>query len=504
MDTISLWKATQTDKPCYEKLDKSIHVDVAIVGGGITGLTAALYLVEAGKKVAILEANKIGEGTTGFSTGNLYVATQPYYYNIIAKFGEEAAKIIAKSRLAAINQIENIVSEKDISCKFARRPWYLHTGNETKIAEIEKEIDALQKLGMEIEPTSHVPLPMSIKKAAMMPHQARFNPLAYCVGLAKYLASKGCLIFEDSQVVSYTEKEACELKTVSGTVKAGKMVLATHTPIGINLTQLFTAPYRSYVVSVHLNNNEYPDGNFWDIDNPHHAISTHPADSDKLELLMIAGNHHKTGQGKDMVENYFKHEEYLNKYFDVNKVAYRWSAQHYHAADDVPYIGLASRGAKHTYIATGYFADGLVYGTIAGTIISNLILQNVDDLAAVYNSNRIKPFASMPSLIKENMNVFTQFIKDFSAPGAQDINKIKSGEGRVVKLNGEKCAVSRDQNNQLHVVSAICPHMKCTVHWNNAEMTWDCPCHGSRFTCDGKYIEGPAESGLEVREIKNA
>jgi len=503
MENASLWLETAGDKHHYDKLQSDIEVDVAIVGAGITGLTAALYLVEAGKKVAIIEAHRVGEGTTGFSTGNLYVATQPYYYNIISKFGKEVAHTIASSRFAAINQIENIVAQKNIECKFVRRPWFIHTGNEKKISQIEKEIEALRSLDVEIEDVDSIPLPFKVKKAAKMPHQARFHPLQYTKGLAKYLASKGCLIFEKTQVTSYEEKEHCELITPHGKVTAKDMFLATHTPIGINLAQMYTAPYRSYVVSVRLKDGKYPDGNFWDVEDQHHAISTHPIETDNPELLMIAGNHHKTGQGKDMAKNYEIHEAFLRRHFDVAEIAYKWSAQHYHAADDVPYIGYANRTAKHSYIATGFFADGLVYGTLAGTIISNLILQKTDELSKVYNANRIKPLASMPALMKENMNVFAQYLKDFSAPKLHDFSKIKAGEGKVVKINGEKCGVARDDKNQLHVVSAICPHMKCTVHWNNAEMTWDCPCHGSRFTCDGKYIEGPAESGLEKKDVEH-
>lgn len=499
MDTISFWNAITQRTEEYPELSQDIEVDVAVVGGGITGITTALNLIKQGKKVAILEAKQIGGVTTSFSTGNLYIPIQPYYQNIVAKFNRETAKAIAQSRKFAIDYIEQTINEINITCNFARRPWYVYA-KEDKAAFLDKEVNTFKQIDIDIEYTKQLPLSFSFNKAAIIANQARFNPLAYVTSIASYLKSQGCLIYENTRVLSIDEKEWCTLKTQHGTVTATKTVLATHTPIGINLTQEFTAPYRSYVVAAHLQDEHYPEGNFWDLSEPHHATSTHASTrNNNPDILMVAGNHHKTGQGTNRHARFTELEAFLKKNFSIKDIAYHWSAQHYHAADGIPYIGYVSRFAKHTYMATGFFADGLIYGTLAGIIVADLIVGKNNVLEKTYSANRFTPRASATFLVKENVNLFLQYLKDYPFAEVNNFNEVKKGEGKVLGMGGEKWAVFRDDNNQLHVVSAVCTHMKCIVNWNNAERSWDCPCHGSRFTCDGDVLEGPAIKPLKQK-----
>jgi len=501
MDTTSLWEAISTRLSAYQELSKNIEVDVAIIGGGITGITAASHLIKAGKTVAIIEADKIGGVTTGYSTGNLYIAVQPFYQNIVSKFDFETAKSIAHSRKFAIDYIEKNIQENNIQCNFSRRPWYGYTADHERIS-LDKEVELIKKMELPIEYVKELPLAFKFKKAVLMPNQARFNPLQYVISMADDLVKQRCLIFENTRVTNIDEKDVCVLETANAKVTAKKVLMATHTPVGINLTQMFTAPYRSYVVSVRLKDNKYPEGHFWDLDRPPHATCTHAASSNNPELLMVAGSHHKVGQGKDTITHYQELEKFLRDHFPVSEVAYQWSAQHYQSADNVPYIGLASRSAKHTYIATGFFADGLIYGTLAGIILADLILENKNPLIDTYQSNRFDPIASLAFISRENSNVFIQYLKDYPLFSSKNYDDIKPGEGKVLEINREKCGVSRDKNNQLHIVSAVCTHMKCIVNWNNAEKTWDCPCHGSRFAQDGTVIEGPTKSNLENKQAK--
>lgn len=500
MDTTSLWKAISVRSRDYPELTNDLEVDVAIIGGGITGVTAAAQLINAGKKVAIFEADEIGGVTTGSSTGNLYIAVQPFYQNIYSKFNLETAKAIAQSRKYAIDYIEKNVRDKNINCQFTRRPWYAYTAKDPRVS-FDKEVELFKKMEIPISYTVSLPLAFKFKKAIVMQNQARFNPLQYVISMAADLAKKGCHIFEKTRIANIEEKEFCTLKTKHAKVIAKKVFMATHTPINLNPTQLFTAAYRSYVVAVRLKDNQYPEGHFWDLDRPPHATCTHAVSSEHPELLLVAGSHHKTGQGSDLQMHYQEMEKFLSDHFPVSEIAYRWSAQHYQSADDVPYIGLASRFAKHTYIATGYFADGLVYGTLAGIIIGDLILEHDNAFTKTYQAQRFKPLASAGFLTREDSNMFLQYLKDYPLFGSPNYQDIKSGEGRVVEINREKCAISRDDDNQLHVVSAVCTHMKCIVNWNDAEKTWDCPCHGSRFTAEGKVIEGPATADLESKKI---
>lgn len=500
MENISLWKAISKKKESYPALTKNIEVDVAIIGGGITGATAAQELLKSNKKVAVLEAHSIGENTTGFSTGNLYVAVQPYYQSIVEKFNLETAKTIAHSRQFAIDYIEKTIQSKGIDCQFSRRPWYLYTEDENRLDCLEKEIETFKKMEFDIQYTDSMPLKLKFKKAACLQKQARFNPMQYVIDLFDSLPKNNCLVFENTPVTGIEENTVCTVTTAHAKITAKKVIIATHTPVGINPVQFYTAPYRSYVVAVH-HANGYPEGHFWDLSEPHHAVCTHAVKGNTPDLLLVAGSHHKTGQDNDAKKHYQNLLTFLKKHFEVNEIAYQWSAQHYMAADNVPYIGLAERFAKHVYMATGYFADGLVYGTLAGIILSDVIQGKETPLAKVYDSTRFTPGASAKFLTKEGMNVLLQYLKDYPLVFSNNAyDDLKAGEGKVIEIDSEKFGVCRDANNKLHMVSAVCTHMKCIVGWNNAEKTWDCPCHGSRFSADGKVLEGPAEYDLKKKE----
>ncbi|GAB3169613.1 FAD-dependent oxidoreductase [Telluribacter humicola] len=516
METQSFWEATIAKRSEYPSLEGNIEVDVAIIGGGITGITTAQRLVAAGKKVAVLDARRIGGGTTGWSSGNLYVPVSPYYQNIKTNRDTQTIQTIAQARSAALDFIELQASSKNIDCHFSRRPWYYYTYEDKMVSKIEKEVDALREAGLQVELVDEVP-PLhksNIKKAARMDGQARFHPLKYVLGMAENIAAQGAQLYEYTTVYDYKEEEDhCIVKTTNGSVKASYVVVATHLPIGIHTVHTVAGPYRSYAVAVKLRG-EYPDAYFWHNDGIHKTITTHGSESKDLDILMVVGNHHKTGQASEQeYQHYFKElEDYARKTFDVASVEYRWSAQHYRSGDGVPYIGqtnigaagLPTIGSKRTYMATSYDADGLTYGTVAGIHISEQILGKENpEWVEAFNPKRIASLATVKEFIKENANVAVQYIKGnpFTAD-VSEFKEIQKGEGKTIKVNGEKLAAYRDEKDQLHVCSAICPHLLCAVNWNNAEKTWDCPCHGSRFMIDGTVIEGPAIHNLEKKDIQ--
>lgn len=508
MDTVSLWKDITRTRPKFPSLTKDLTADVLIIGGGITGITCALELTRRGMKVVLLEAQSISGGTTGYSTGNLYVSTQPYYKEIVSKFDLDTARIVAQSRREAITFIEQQVNENNIDCSFMRRPWYIYAsaeGKEDNSDHVKEEVDILQKCGIEIDFVDEMPIPVPFRIAAKMDDQARFNPFRYVVELSKIAASEGCLIFEDSRVTDFEfgSDDCCTATTKRGKVNAKYSIMATHTPLGFNILQALAAPYRSYVVAATLKT-PAPNGNFWDVETPHHVTSSHPskAGSKDLDLLMVAGSHHKVGQpdaegGDTTIDHYKELEKYLHKYYDVESIAYRWSAQHYKAADSIPYIGKSPFHSERDFVATGFFADGLVYGSVAGMILPDLISGKENPWAEVYDSTRFTPISSAKEFIKENINEALQYM-DYLG-GTSEISEIKKGEGKIVSIDGRKCGVYRDKHNELHAVSAICTHMACILEFNNAEKSWDCPCHGSRYDIHGKQIEGPAMSELETK-----
>lgn len=493
MTKTSIWEAS-TPETNFPILQTNLSVDAVVIGGGITGITAAYNLSKAGMRVAVLEASKIGEGDTGSSTGNLYgIIGDPGLHSIASSFSAAKAKEVVESRAAAVNFIENRIVEYAVDCDFKKVSWNLFTEGEESKDYIEKEREAAEKAG--IATTSDIVFPLPVT-GFTIPNQAQFNPLKYVKGLAENIYSENCLIFENSRAVKIQEGEICTVETEGGTVTAQYIIMATHTPLGIYFVHTSLGAYREYAVAVKLKG-EYPSpGIFWDMLGKEH-YSMRVYDSPKGKVLMVLGEIHKTGQKENNGECFDNLEKFLRKRFEVESVEYKWSAQQFKAADGLPYIGLSS-GTTKTYIATGFSADGLTYGTLAAMIIADDILGNENRWAKTYDASRLTPIASAGKFIKENLNVAAELIKDtLKKADVEYFADIKPGEGKILEIEGKKCAASRATDGELFAVSAICTHMGCTVHWNKAEQSWDCPCHGSRFTQNGEIIEGPAIAPLK-------
>jgi Rieske Fe-S protein len=422
---------------------------------------------------------------------------------IKAKFNQQTINKIIATRNKAIDYIENTVNNLNIACGFSRRPLYIFTKESKNNQLLEKEVNILNQTNLDIKAANFFPLNFRVEKAFKLENQARFNPYLYIISIAEYLRANGCELYENTPIIKIEDKQdGCIAYTNHTMIKAKKLIMATHIPKGFNLTQMIAFPYRSYVVGLHFDNFKYPLAHCWDLDQSV-SISTHNVFTKDADVMLIAGSHHKVGQPKyaSYNEHYRVLEQYAMQYLAIPAFDYRWSAQHYISADLLPYIGLANRLSKNLYMATGYATDGLVYGTVAGLLLADL-LQNIPNPAKkLFNSNRCKPLATASKVIKENMNVTCQYLIDYlSCPKKTPFDKIQANEATIIKANGKKCAAYRDENNQLHVVSAVCTHMKCIVHWNAAEKSWDCPCHGSRFGIDGHVIEGPALIPLKKME----
>lgn len=498
----AIWSVAQSDEVRYAPLQGEQEVDVAIVGGGITGLVSAIKLATAGKRVAVLEAGRIGAGSTGRSTGNLYATVSLGLSNISKKHGSDTAQSVASCRQQAVQFIERTVHDYGIECEFVRRPMYhsVHKENAHYVQQLEEELNASVAAGLAVTSVSEVPeLPFAQHKAFRLEDQAQFNPWRYTVGLAKAVRERNGLIYENSKVMEIDAGNGT-LVTLAGKVKAQDIVFATHTPKGINLLQAEMQPYQEYGISAELKHGAtYPMGAFWILDD---SKSIRSYEYDGKRYLIIIGGKHKTGHGS-LGAGYFNMlEEYAKTYFDVARFVHRWSAQQYEPADALPYIGRSAH--SNVYVGTGYAADGLTWGTAAGEIISGQILgQAGSDIGERLNPRRFTPIKSGKNWIKENVSVARHLMKaHFASTEKHDLEQIKPGEGAVVTVDGEKLAVYRDTNQELAAVSAECPHMKCQVHWNGAEKTWDCPCHGSRFTTQGKLIEGPAYRDLTLHPLE--
>lgn len=501
MKKTSLWRA-KAEKSDFDTLNSDLDADVVIIGGGITGVTAGYLLGKSGLKVVVLEAMHVGGGTTGFSTGNLYCTVDEYLHKIKSKYGTDTVKNVLKSRTLAIDLIRDSVKEFSIDCELSSMPFHFFAESEDAVKKVEKEAEAARDAGLSISLETDIGLPFKIALAMKFEGQAQFNPMKYIKQLSKAVNNRYCTIYEETKVLDYTENEGSHtVITEHGTVKAKHVILATHTPKGILGIQTLLYPYREYAVAYKYNGNMVP-GIFWGIDHENkHSIRHYQTGEEKF--LIVLGEKHKTGQKEHNLENIQELKNYAATHFGMTgEPAFQWGAQHYRSSDGLPSIGTVDKQGS-VYLATGYSTDGLVYGTLGAMILTDLINNKNNPFEELYSPHRHHPLQSAPSFIKENINVLAQYLKD--APFIADVkdkHEIKAGEGKIIEHEGEKLAAYRDENNKLHIHSAVCTHMECIVKWNEAETSWDCPCHGSRFTYEGKVIEGPAIADLLKKTIK--
>jgi Rieske Fe-S protein len=318
-------------------------------------------------------------------------------------------------------------------------------------------------------------------------------------GLARALESETCRIYEHSVAEDINAKEHY-IATKSGRVRARKIILATHTPKGFHLVQTELGPYREYGIAARLNSGAYPEGIFWTLESPHHSIRSYEANGTKY--LIVIGEKHKTGQHDNAGDYYAKVESFAREHFDIRSVEYRWSAQHYKPADDIPFIGQSGTN-EDLFIATGFSTSGLLYGPVAASILTDTILGLETPLYDVFRANRFTPVKSAKDFVKENVNVAGEYVKDYIRRGdVAAFEHLQPGEGEIAKIDGHKVALSRGEDGEWIAVSPVCTHLGCIVHWNGFEKSWDCPCHGSRFRATGDVLEGPAITGLKPKRIE--
>jgi glycine/D-amino acid oxidase-like deaminating enzyme/nitrite reductase/ring-hydroxylating ferredoxin subunit len=498
MNTRSIWEGTGGGKTTFPVLEGNHKADVVIVGGGITGLTAAMLLSKSSQNVIVVEARQIGLGTTGNSTGNLYVTVDEHLSNIRKKWNDQVMKDVVRSRREAMSLIESNIKQFNIECDYEKQPftYYVENMDDTADEFIKEEFDALKAAGEHPVIFDDVGLPFKTVKGLRVEGQAQFHPLKYVRGLAEGI-SGNCKIFEESRVLEIDEKEGI-VKTLQGSVKADKILLATHTPVGVYMIHSVLAPYREFGVAAEINE-KFPGGINWSVDSPKHSIRSY-TDNGK-NYVMVIGDKFKTGQHGDSNEYIQSLEKYLKDRLDVSNFKYFWGGQQYRSADGLPYIG---KHSDKIYFLTGFATDGLTYGTLAAMIVSDQLSGKTNPWEEMYKADRFTPLRSAKDFIKENVDNIIQYLKDTPwNADADSLREVKRGEGKIIEKDQDKLAVYRDEEGNNHVVSAVCTHMKCVVNWNESEKSWDCPCHGSRFNVDGEVIEGPAMLDLSKNKTVN-
>ncbi|QUH19549.1 FAD-dependent oxidoreductase [Alkaliphilus sp. B6464] len=496
----SYWIAS-TGTTDYPALQEDITVDVAIVGGGITGITSGYLLKKEGLTVAIIDADHIANGTTGHTTAKITSQHDLIYDKMIKQIGIEKAKQYAESNEQAIKFIAQIVEEKNIDCDFSWQNAYVYTQSDGYVEQIKNEVKAAQELGIKASYVEDLPLPFPIKAAVQFEGQAKFHPRKYLLSLAEDIAGDGSYIFENTKAVGIEEGEKCSVVAENGKkITASKIIIASHYPFS-NIRGLYVARIyqeRAYIVAIKAKS-KFPDGMYINAERPARSLRSHPFGDDQ-ELVLVVGENHKTGHGNDINTHYENLIDFANENFEVEEVLYRWSAQDCMTMDDIPFIGSINSAHPNIYIATGFKKWGMTSSTVSAMILKDLIVNGESPWAEVYDPSRFINAGSIWTFIKENLDVAVNLIWGKLSPGSINPD-IEKGQGKVIDIDGQKVGAYRDEEGKLYFVNTTCTHMGCEVKWNDAERTWDCPCHGSRFSPIGDVIEGPAFGPLEKIEV---
>ncbi|KAJ49076.1 oxidoreductase, FAD dependent [Clostridium tetanomorphum DSM 665] len=480
-------------------LDDDINVDVAIIGGGIVGITSAFLLKRKGLKVAIIEANKIAHGTTGHTTAKITSQHDLIYDNMLRKIGEENAKQYAEANESAIHFIANLVREKNIDCDFSWRPAYIYTQSNEYVEKIENEVKAASSLGIKASYLDKVPLPFNIKAAVRFDDQAQFHPLKYLFTLAKEIPGDGSYIFEHTKVVDVDDNDnghCVVLTNQDKKVSASKVIVASHFPCYDGLGMYFARMYaeKSYVLGVKVKE-PFPEGMFITAEKSGHSLRSQKYNGS--EIILVGGEPHKTGSEKNTNAHYKNLADFAKTTFDLENILFRWSTQDCMTVDNIPYIGYLTSKTSNIFVATGFGKWGMTNGTVSAMILTDLITKKESSWEEVYSPSRFD-VSSFPKLASVNLNVASTLLKGKIIPVPNDA-KINNGEAKVINVNGERVGAYRDENGKLHIVDITCTHLGCELVWNESEKTWDSLVVCSRFTYDGDNVEGPAFNHLRYQ-----
>jgi glycine/D-amino acid oxidase-like deaminating enzyme/nitrite reductase/ring-hydroxylating ferredoxin subunit len=506
---VSCWYEPSVQFKTYPALKENLETGAVIVGGGLAGLSVAYNLSQAGIKVVLVEDGLIGSGETGRTTAQLVTALDERYFEMEENFGLEKTKLIAESHQAAIDFVERTIKKENIDCDFDRVNGYLFLHPTDRSESLKKELEAATRAGISIKELEEVPCVPAEGNCLCFSNQAQIHPVKYLMGLCKAIEEKGGRIFTETHAskIDYTG-----IVSKDGyIIKAKHVVVATNAPVNDTYAMMLKQwPFRSYVIGALVKKDTLPKAFWWDTGDhtikdcvPYHYVRLHTY-SNEYDLLIIGGEDHRVGntraEGTTEEDRYSLLEEWTRKRFPVEEVVSRWSGEVLVPMDALAYIGRNPWDKDNVYIVTGDCGIGMTHCTIAGILITDLITGKENKWTKLYNPYRFTLKASGPffKMLKDDL---VSVLKKWFYTDTVELSDIQNGEAKIVELEGQKCGAFRDANGHLHIVSAECTHLKCMVVWNNDEQSWDCPCHGSRFTYMGKVINGPAINDLQAYSV---
>lgn len=499
MPTTSVWSF---DDPALSAapLVADVNYDVCVIGGGIAGLTTAYLLASEGKQVVVLEAKvDLADGETLFTTAHLAWVLDDRFARVASIRGDDVARAAADSHRSAIALIEQIAAREQISCDFRRVHGYLFPGTDGPDAVLD-EADALRRLGISFSMIDDPPAPEVAGPSLRFAGQGQFHPRKYLAGLATAIRKHGGTIHTGTRVVRIEGGTPCSVRTVGGnTVTASAVVVATNAPFDAGLllhTKL--AAYTTYAVAMEVTRGVVPEALYWDTEDPYHYIRIHPGPGE-TDYLIVGGEDHKTGHAADQDERWARLASWAREKFPaVGAVRHYWSGQVFETPDGLGLIGAAPWG-RNVYVITGDSGMGLTHGTLGARLVANLIRGQADTLEKVYDPSRLMP-AALKTFLAENLNLAAQYTDWLTGGDVKSADEIPPGQGAIIRQGLKKFAVYKEKDGKVCEMSAACPHLGAVVRWNPGEQTWDCPAHGSRFSCDGNVIHGPAVEELKRSE----
>ncbi|UOQ95203.1 FAD-dependent oxidoreductase [Halobacillus shinanisalinarum] len=497
-----MWrKNTKLDS--FPRLEESIETTVTIVGGGITGITTAYMLAKEGKKVTLIEADELLNGTTGHTTAKVTAQHGLIYHELIKHFGEEGAALYFKAQEDAMATIEKHINDHSIDCNWQREDAYLFATTEQGARKLEREQKAYGRLEIAGEHFDDLPFDTETTGALCMRNQAHFHPLHYLAHLLDEITDLGGEIYEHTKAVDVKEGKQVEVETGGGhTITSDYLISCSHFPFydkGMYFSRMYAE--RSYVIAIEPEK-EWTNGMYLSIDEPKRSIRS--AIFDDKEILLIGGESHRTGEGNDMSFHYKALEEYAARTFGIKNKLFQWSTQDLTTLDKVPYIGPMTMKNDRIYVATGFRKWGMTNSTVAGQLITDYVMGRESKYHSVFTPARFKADPSMRHFLTNNMNVAAHLVEGKVELVGNGPASLEQGQGAVVQWEGKRAGAYKDDKGELHLLDTTCTHMGCEVEWNSGEHTWDCPCHGSRFSYDGAVMEGPAKRPLERIEFSDS
>jgi glycine/D-amino acid oxidase-like deaminating enzyme/nitrite reductase/ring-hydroxylating ferredoxin subunit len=496
---LSVWQDT-VDSPRFAPPARNHRVDVIVVGAGITGVTTAFLLKKAGLKVALLERERIGGIDTTCTTAHLTRVTDLRLKDIVKVFGADAARAVWDAGGAAIDQIAGLVRSEAIDCDFKWVPGYLHAPvgelGEDAAGELRDEAAAAEELG--IAATFMSAIPSFAVPGIKFPHQALFHPRKYLAALVRSIDGGGSYVFEQTPADEILD-EPVRVKTGDFEISADYIVLATHNPLagnasvaGAALFQTKLSLYSSYAVGARVRSGLFPEASFWDTSDPYYYLRVDRREGH--DYAIFGGEDHKTGQVEDTVRVYERLEKKFHALTPDAVVDHRWSGQVIETSDGLPLMGETS---DRQFVATGYAGNGMTFGTLAAMMAVDAVQKRKNPWAELFNLGRKTLRGGTWTYVSENKDYPYYLVRNWMAGSeGRSLAEVGRDEGRILNLNGKKVAAYRNEQGAVSLCSPVCTHLQCIVAWNNAERTWDCPCHGSRFKPTGEVISGPAEEPL--------